>query len=27
MYTFNEFVDTYNVKTNFVECYGIINSL
>ena len=25
--TFNEFVDTYNVNINFVECYGIINAL
>ena len=27
MNTFNEFVDTYNVNINFVECYGIINAL
>ena len=27
MDTFNEFVDTYNVNINFVECYGIINAL
>ena len=25
--TVNEFVDTYNVNDNFVECYGIINAL
>jgi hypothetical protein len=25
--TFNEFVDTYHVNINFVECYGIINAL
>ena len=27
MYTFNEFVDTYNVNNNFVECYGNISAL
>jgi hypothetical protein len=26
MYTFNEFVDTYNVNINFVEYYGIISA-
>ena len=25
MYTFNEFVDNYNVIINFVKCYGIIS--
>ena len=27
MYTFNEFVDTYNVNINFVEYYGIISAI
>ena len=27
MYTFNEFVDTYNVNINFVEFYGIIRAI
>ena len=27
MYTFNEFVDTYNVNINFVEYYGIISTI
>ena len=27
MYTFNEFVDAYNVNINFVECYGNISAL
>jgi hypothetical protein len=26
MYTFNEFVITYNVNINFVEYYGIISA-
>ena len=27
MYTFNEFVNTYNVNINFVEFYGIIRAI
>ena len=27
MYTFNEFVDAYNVNINFVENYGIISAI
>ena len=27
LYTFNEFVDIYNVNINFVECCGIISAL
>jgi hypothetical protein len=27
MYTFNEFVNTYNVNINFVEYYGIIRAI
>jgi hypothetical protein len=27
LYTFNEFVVTYNVNINFVEYYGIISAI
>jgi len=27
LFTFNEFIDAYNVNINFVECYGNISAL